>query len=97
MARYAVEQYGNKEMFGIHLDVAVPKMDWIQESSKDGKKLKEILEKINGVEEVTSYGQRLSIKRGGVFTVAELLPEILAVLKEELKIDDDLIEVEAYT
>lgn len=99
MVRYALEIHENKQYASIHLSVKIPKLpSWLsdKDASQEGKRIKEIIEKINGVEEASSYEQCVRLKRGGAFTFDEIFPKVLEVLKKELSIVEELEEVPAY-
>lgn len=84
--RYGIQSYPNPEIFEVHLEGKLPSIPFsvIRKDLEDGdaRALQESLLSINGVEEVsTSMGlHRLRVKRCGVFSIDELIPEILAVL-----------------
>ena len=97
MARYAVERYRNEKMFSVHLDVKVPECGFLVKTDDNGRSFSEKLRGIGGVDDVSSRGYCVTITRGGVFTIDELVPKVLEVLKLELGIDSDLEEVKAYS
>jgi hypothetical protein len=96
--RFAVEHCPNQEYFRIHLSVKVPMMrSWVSDKVEDpiGEQLKQALESINGVEEASARGQSISIKRGGAFSINELVPSVLDVLKSKLDVRE-FTEVQPY-
>lgn len=97
MARYAVEEYPNTKVFGVHLDVKVPDCGFLRTKDDTAKRFSEKLMEIHGVADMSSSGYCVTITRGGVFTIDELVPKVLEVLKLELGIDSDFEEVEAYS
>lgn len=100
MTKYAIERCPNKEYMTVHLSVEVPKIrGWLSSEEPKyaaGEPIKQALESINGIEEASSRGQSVTIKRGGAFTFEELLPDVLEVLREKLGIEKELTEVELY-
>lgn len=93
--RYAIELDG-KDRVRIHLATKLPEIGvWVArgEETCEAVCIRERLLAINGVVDVYTIGQCLTFKRGGAFTVDELLPQVLDVLAKQLKIESwELVE-----
>lgn len=89
--RYATEFYPNVKCMGVHCEKRLPKISWLgigEKATPESEKLKEQLLAIPGVTEVTAYDYCLNVTRAGVFTWAEIEPQVLAVVREHFAVEE---------
>jgi hypothetical protein len=88
--KYATEFYSNTKVMGVHCEQRFPSISWISSDNKtpQGVKLKADLMKIPGVTEVTACDYCLNITRAGVFTWADIEPQVLAVVREFFGVEE---------
>lgn len=98
--RYGLKLYDNKELGGLELDLLPPKIGWLssdKDTTKEGRELRTALEAIPGVEEATTYGYCVRLKRGGVFTWDEIVPKAVEVLAKFFGVPiEECEQVETY-
>ncbi len=88
--KYATEFHQNVKVMSVHCEQRLPRISWLSLSSDaktpEGERLKTDLLKIPGVVEVGAYDYCLNITRAGVFTWADIEPQVLAVVCEFFKV-----------
>jgi hypothetical protein len=90
--KYATEFFPNVKVMGVHCERPLPRISWMSLSTEvktpESEKLKADLLRIPGVTEVSAYDYCLHITRAGVFTWAEIEPQVLAVIREFFGVEE---------
>ena len=95
---YAIARHPNSAMFTVHLECRLPHIGMFASDRIDSKGLylKQQILLIPGVQDVTAHDYRLTITRGGVHSVGNLIPKLLDVLADAMEIKTPFIAVELY-
>lgn len=95
--RYAVEKLANKEYARFHFDTKLPAISEFSQKQEAGSlSLKYELLAIPGVIGVHCYESRLSIQRGGTYLWEEIIDKVVAVVRREMKIHEEMEQVAAF-
>lgn len=95
--RYAVEKMPNKQYVYFHFDAKIPAIsDYSQKQEAGSLSLKHALLAIPGVIGVHCYESRLSIQRGGTYLWEEIIDKVVAVVRSEMKIHEEMEQVAAF-
>jgi len=95
---YAIEHHPNRAMFTLHLENKLPQISMFSSDKIDAKgiHLEQQLLLIPGVQGVSAHDYRLTITRGGVFSVGNLLPKVMDVLADVMDIKTPFTAIELY-